>query len=46
MLTLELSTEDVEEILNALSERPLKTSIRAFLAVQGQVRNQGDDGDD
>ncbi len=39
-LTLELSSEHVEEILNALAERPLRAAIGAFLAVQKQVREQ------
>tara|TARA_B100002049_G_scaffold218644_1_gene185884 strand:- start:253 stop:405 length:153 start_codon:yes stop_codon:yes gene_type:complete len=40
MLTLELSSEHVEAILNALAERPLRETIAAFLAVQQQVREQ------
>jgi hypothetical protein len=40
MLTLELSSEHVEVILNALAERPLRETVSAFLAVQQQVRDQ------
>jgi hypothetical protein len=40
MLTLELSSEHVEAILNALAERPLRETIAAFLAVQQQVKGQ------
>ena len=40
MLTLELSSEHVEVILNALAERPLRETVGAFMAVQQQVRDQ------
>lgn len=40
MLTLELSSEHVEVVLNALAERPLRETIGAFLAVQQQVKGQ------
>lgn len=40
MLTLELSSEHVEVILNALAERPLRETVAAFMAVQQQVRDQ------
>jgi hypothetical protein len=39
-ITLELSSEHVEAILNALAERPLRETVSAFLAVQQQVRDQ------
>jgi len=40
MLTLELSSEHVEVILNALAERPLRETVAAFMAVQQQVKDQ------
>jgi hypothetical protein len=41
MITLELSSEHVEVILNALAERPLRETVSVFLVVQQQVRDQG-----
>jgi hypothetical protein len=40
MLTLELSSEHVEVILNALAERPLRETVGAFMALQQQVKDQ------
>jgi hypothetical protein len=40
MLTLELSSEHVEVILNALAERPLRETVAAFMALQQQVKDQ------
>jgi hypothetical protein len=39
-MTLELSSEHVEVILNALAERPLRETVGAFLAVQSQLKTQ------
>jgi hypothetical protein len=40
IMTLELSSDHVEVILNALAERPLRETVAAFLSVQQQVRDQ------